>query len=465
MKRPKPPAATLRKAAALLALLCLTSLAAGPAAAQSVLRDAETEALLTDMARPLFQAAGLAPASAKVVLIQDSSINAFVAGGQIVYIHSGLIDAADTANEVQGVIAHEIGHIVGGHAVMQGDGGYTNISILSLLLGAAAMAAGSPEAGTGILMAGQRAAIGKYLAFSRVQESSADAAGVRFLNTAGITGKGMLSFFDKLTALQHRAGFYSTNPEMDPFAQTHPMSADRVETLKGDLQSAPSWGKPLNPDLERRFKRVQAKLRGYVNDPKTTLRLYPPSDQSAPAHYARAYAYHKSGYPEQASAETEALVKLAPNDPYFLELEGQIMLESGRPVDALVPLRKATEETSYQPLIAATFGHALLATEDPAQLPEAEKVLRQAVARDRENPFAWYQLGTVYERKGDTPHTALATAERAHLMGDARTALFSARTAMAGLPPGSVDWIRAQDIQMVSQNAVEEDKKGRRRLK
>lgn len=430
-----------------------------PAAAQSILRDAETEALLGDMAKPLFIAAGLSPANAKVVLINDSSINAFVAGGQVVYVHSGLIDAASTANEVQGVVAHEIGHIVGGHAVFQNDGGYTNISILSLLLGVAAMAAGSGEAGTGILMAGQRAAIGKYLAFSRVQESSADAAGAKFLNSAGISGRGMLSFFDKLTAQMHRYGYYSTNPEVDPFAQTHPMSQDRVESLKADLMNAPSWKKPLDQDLEARFKRVQAKLRGYVNDPKDTLAKYPLSDNSVDAHYARAYAYHKSGYPEQAAAETEALVKIAPKDPYFLELEGQIMLESGNPTGALVPLREATALSGNQPLIASTLGHALLATEDKANLDEAERVLKTAVARDNDNPFAWMNLGTVYDRKGDEPRTALATAERAHLMGDVGTALMSSRAAMAALPQGSPDWVRAQDINMVSQTAWDEIRK------
>ncbi|MET0310079.1 MAG: M48 family metalloprotease [Sphingomonas sp.] len=454
----------LKHVAAMLALLCLSSFAARPAAAQSVLRDAETEALLADMAGPLFKAAGLSPANAKVVLINDNSINAFVAGGQIVYVHSGLIDAADTANEVQGVIAHEIGHIVGGHAVFQSDGGYTNVSILSLLLGVAAMAAGSPEAGTGILMAGQRAAIGKYLAFSRVQESSADAAGTKFLNSAGITGKGMLSFFDKLTAQMHRYGYYTTDPEVDPFAQTHPMSPDRVQTLTADLQRSPAWNAPLNKDLEARFKRVQAKLRGYVNEPEVTLRIYPKTDNSVPAHYARAYAYHKSGYPEQAAAETMALVKAAPEDPYFLELEGQILLESGKPAEALAPLREATVRSNNQPLIATTFGHALIATEDKANLDEAERILRQAIARDDENPFAWFNLGTVYERKGDEPRTALATAERANLMGDVRTALVSARGAMAGLPQGSSDWIRAQDIMMVSQTAWDEQKrKGRDR--
>ncbi len=448
--------------AALLALLCLSCFAARPAMAQSILRDAETESLLADMSRPIIIAAGLSPANVRVVLINDPSINAFVAGGQIVYLHSGLIDAADSANEVQGVIAHEIGHIVGGHAVFQNDGGYTNISILSLLLGAAAMAAGAGEAGTGLLMMGQRAAIGKYLAFSRVQESAADAAGVRFINGAGISGKGMLSFFDKLTAQMHRYGYYSSNPEVDPFAQTHPMSADRVQNLKADLQTAPSWGKPIDSKIEQRFKRVQAKLRGYVAEPETTLRRYPAADQSAPAHYARAYAYHKSGYPDQAAAETAALVKTAPDDPYFLELEGQILLESGKPAEAIAPLREATRRSNNQPLIAATFGHALLATEDKANLVEAETVLRTAVARDKENPFAWMQLGTVYERKGDEPRTALATAERAHLMGDMRTALVSARSAMANLPQGSADWVRAQDISMVAQNAMDEEKRKRR---
>lgn len=454
--------ARIHRLATLLAMLCLASFAARPAMAQSVLRDAETEALLADMAKPLFTAAGLNPANGKVVLIGDPSINAFVAGGQIVYVNAGLIDAADNANQVQGVVAHEIGHIVGGHAVFQRDGGYGNISILSLLLGAAAMAAGSAEAGTGILMAGQRAAIGKYLAYSRVQESSADAAGVRFLNTAGITGKGMLGFFEKLTQEMHRYGYYSTDPEVDPFAQTHPMSQDRVQTLKADLEGSPNWTKPLDSDLERRFKRVQAKLRGYTNDPKKTLRIYPKTDNSIPAHYARAYAYHQSGYPEQAAEETAALVKLAPNDPYFLELQGQILLESGQPQASLEPLRKATQLSNNSPLIASTFGHALVATEDKANLKEAEQVLRDSLTRDRDNPFAWINLGTVYDRKGDEPRTALATAERANLIGDARTAMVSARRAMGGLPQGSPEWIRAQDITMVSEQAMKDDKrKGR----
>jgi predicted Zn-dependent protease len=284
----------------------------------------------------------------------------------------------------------------------------------------------------------------------------------RFINGAGISGKGMLSFFDKLTAQMHRYGYYSTNPEVDPFAQTHPMSADRVQNLKADLQAAPSWGKPIDAKIEERFKRVQAKLRGYVSEPETTLRRYPATDQSAPAHYARAYAYHKSGYPDQAAAETAALVKTAPDDPYFLELEGQILLESGRPAEAIAPLREATRRSNNQPLIAATFGHACSRPRTRRTLPRPRACSARPSRATRKIRSHGCKLGTVYERKGDEPRTALATAERAHLMGDMRTALVSARSAMANLPQGSTDWVRAQDISMVALTAMDDEKKRRR---
>ncbi|PXA99629.1 peptidase M48 [Nostoc sp. 3335mG] len=454
----------LHAVAVAFAALCLFGMSIRPAAAQIMLRDAETEMMLNEAAAPIVKAAGLRPSDVRFVLIQDNSINAFVAGGQAVYLHTGLLDKADNINEVLGVIAHELGHVVGGHAVLQRDGGYGTVSLLSLALGLAAVAAGAPDAGMGILMAGQRAAIGRYLAFSRSQESSADAAGARFLTTAGISGKGMLEFFKKLQNMEFSYGYYSNNPEVDPFARSHPMSGERLRTLTDDLQKSPSWNKPTEPQLDIRFKRVQAKLRGYVNEPKATLQRYPTTDTSIYAHYARAYAYHRSGYPDQARAETMALVQAQPEDPFFLELEGQILLESGDPTGALVPLRKATEKTGFQPLIASTFGHALVATDDAANLAEAERVLRQALARDRENPYAWFQLGMVFERKGDEPRVALATAERASLTGDPGVAFMSARRAMGGLPTGSPDWVRAQDIMMVSQTALEEAKNGKRRL-
>jgi predicted Zn-dependent protease len=444
----------------LVAVAALTALAwAQPAQAQSILRDAETESLLADMTAPLITAAGLSPRDVKVVLVNDDSINAFVAGGQIVYVHSGTLQAAKTANEVQGVIAHELGHIAGGHVSLSGRGFQeaTGITLLSVVLGIAAMAAGAGEAGAGVLAAGQQAAMGKYLAFSRQQEASSDAAGAKYLNAAGISGKGYLNFFKTLQQMEYR---YGINRKVE-FMLDHPVSSERVATLTETMESAPAWGKPLNQEWEERFKRVQAKLDGYLLPPPQALQKYPESNQTIYAHYARAYAYHRGGYPQKADAEAAALVKAKPDDPYFLEIEGQILLEAGKPKEALTPLRAATDGSRNNPLIAATFGHALIATEDKSHYEEAKRVLRTAVARDDQNPFAWQQLGTVYELTGDTPRAALATAERASMMGDDRTAAMSARYAMGGIPQNTPDWIRAQDIAMTSQHALENDKRKR----
>ena len=434
-------------------------LAARPAAAQEILRDAETEALFAKMAKPIIEASGLSPDTVKVVLLQDDEINAFTAGGQTVYINSGLLEAADNINQVQGVFAHELGHVADGHVILADAGAKPalGIQILSMVLGAAAAAAGSGEAGAGIMAAGQRAALGRYLSFSRTQEATADATGAKFLTQAGISGKGMLDFFKKLYNEQYRYGY----TDVDPFLQSHPLSGDRINNLRHTLETAPAWNTPTDPALQEAFLRVKAKLKGYVDDPQRTLQAYPLSDQSVYAHYARAYAYHKGGYPDKARAEAAALVKSDPHDPYFLELEGQILLEGGDPKAAIAPLREATELTNYQPLISTTFGHALVATDDKAHYPEAIKVLKQAVVRDDDNPFAWYQLGTAYAASGDEARASLATAESAALRGDDRLAVLSARRAMAGIPANTPDWIRAQDIALTSQNAIDDEKHDR----
>ena len=445
----------------LVMVLLSTALLTRPAAAQSILRDAETEALLNDIARPIVIAAGLEPGNVQMILIQDKEINAFVAGGQAVYIHSGLIAAADNANEVQGVIAHEVGHITGGHIVRFSEGARaaTGISLLSLLLGAAVMAAGGGEAGMGILSAGQQAAMTKFLAFTRTQESSADAAGASFMKKAGISGRGSVSFFQKLRRQEYRLS--SSYADVDPYARTHPMSADRAAVMEAELKGDPAWNKPTDPALEARFQRVKAKLSGFVDDPKVTLANYPESNQSVPARYARAYAWHKAAYPDKAVAEVDKLMAVAPHDPYFLELKGQILLESGKPKEAIAPLREAVAGTRSAPLIASLLGHALIATEDPANLPEARTVLRNAVARDNDNPFAWYQLGIVYSQDGDIARAALATAERYALTDQPQLALTNAETAMRGIPQGTPDYVKAEDIALTSRQAIEDRKKRR----
>ncbi len=442
----------------ILAVLAALSLTAQPAAAQSILRDAETEALLQDMAAPLVEAAGLGKDNVEIVLIGDQSINAFVAGGQAVYIHSGLIEAADTAEEVQGVIAHEIGHITGGHVInSSGASEATGISILSMVLAAAAAAAGAGDAAMGVMMAGQRAAMGKYLAFSRMQESSADAAGAEFLSKAGVSGRGSLKFFKKLQNMEFRYGYNPTDE--DAFASTHPLSGDRITRLTEVYQADPAWTKPADPAIQARFELAKAKLAGYIDEPKKTLRNYPESDTSLPARYARAYAFHKEALVDKSLAETQALIAAQPDNPYFLELEGQVLLESGRPAEAIAPLRRATALTNNQPLIAATFGHALIATEDRSNYAEAQTVLKAAVARDRFNPFAWYQLGVIYAAEGDMPRARLASAEQQSMTGRFGEALRSAQAAEAGLEKGSPDWIRAQDIELQARGELERQKK------
>jgi predicted Zn-dependent protease len=438
--------------ARLLPLLAAALLPA-PALAQSVLRDAETEALFRDMAAPLVTAAQLDRKNVDIVLLNDPDVNAFVAGGQAVYLQSGLINAADNANEVQGVIAHELGHVVGGHAIdSRGMDAASRVSILSLLLGVAAAAAGSPDAAMGVLMAGQQAALGKFLAYTRGQEESADAAGAKFLAASGISGRGSLEFFHKLLNLENRYG-YTRNAD-DQFYSTHPMTDDRIAFLQDVYEKDPAWDHKTDPALEARFQRVKAKLYGYLAEPADTLKAYPEYLTSTPARYARAYAWHKDGFLDKAMAEADALLKDNPDDPYFLELKGQILLEAGKPNEALAPLRRATDLTNNQPLIATTFGHALIAADDAAtasggkgpHFAEAQRVLKAAVARDRDNPFAWYQLGIVYESEGDTPRARLASAEQQLLSGNMPAALRSAEAALAGLPRNSADWLRAQDI-------------------
>lgn len=438
-----------------LAMLLSGLVAVQPIAAQSILRDAETEQLLLDMAAPLIEASELEPGNVELVLINDGSINAFVAGGQAIYVHSGLLNEAGSANEVQGVLAHELGHITAGHAVRFNERTKVanNISILSLLLGVGAALAGAGEAAMGVIAAGQQAALGSFLSFNRDQEASTDLAGARYLSGAGISGQGMLKFFERLRNFEIRRGY--SQADEAAYARTHPLSGDRIETLRGLLEQDPAWNRPLDPDLEERFQRAKAKLYGYLAEPRRTLALFPPSNTSIPARYARAYAYHKDARVDLALAEADALLDEEPDNPYFLELKGQVLLESGRPQEALAPLRRATELTRAHPLIAGILGHALIATEKPDNFAEAENVLRASVQRDRYNPFAWYQLGVVYAARGDIPRARLASAEQQVMNRRYPEALQNAQAAEAYLPYGSADWIRAQDIALQARAELE----------
>lgn len=459
--RADPLTSLSRLLARALAMLAASTLAFQPVAAQSILRDAETEQFLIDLSAPLVEASELEAGNLDLVLINDGEINAFVAGGQMVFVHTGLLNAADTANEVQGVIAHEIGHITAGHVTRfeERTKAATGISILSLLIGVGAALAGAPDAGMAAMMAGQQAAMGSFLAFNRDQEAATDLAGARYLSGAGISGRGMLKFFERLRNNEIRRGFSQSREAA--YMRTHPLSGDRLQTLRGLLEEDPAWNAPDDAALQERFVRIRAKLYGYLAEPRRTLTYFPPSDTSIAARYARAYAYHKDAQMDKALAEAEALIQREPDNPYFLELKGQVLLESGRPAEALKPLKQATELTRNHPLIASIYGHALIATEDSRHHGEAERVLRAAVARDRYNPFAWYQLGVVYAERGDIPRAQLASAEQQVMNRRYPEALRSAQAAEAALPYGSPDWLRAQDISLQARGELERLQKRR----
>lgn len=445
-----------------LALVALLLLALPrPAAAQSILRDAETEAFFRDMSRPLIEAAGLDPRSVQLVLIGDPSINAFVTGGQNVFVHSGLIIAADNVNELQGVIAHELGHIAAGHNVRFGEGAgpASRISLLSLVGAALAVAAGAGEAGMAILGLGQTAAMGRFLAFTRDQESRTDQAGAIFLSKAGISGRGSIEFFRKLQGQEYRLGI----PQDSEYARTHPLSSTRINNLLAVYERDPAWNRPSDKALQARFERIKGKLVGFVEEPRIVMLRYPEGTNTAPALYARAYAWHRSGYPDQAMAEAARLVATAPNDPYFLELQGQILLESGKVEESLPVLRRAAAFAPNEPMILTLLGHALVTSEDAKLQAEAEPLLKKAATLDRDNPFTWYQLGVIYDRRGDKPRAALAAAERFSLEGNAMGAMMNARAAHDGLRPGTPDYIRADDIMLVAGDALEQQRKRKKR--
>jgi predicted Zn-dependent protease len=442
-----------------LLFVLIAAALASPVAAQSVLRDAETEAFFRDISKEMIIGAGLDPKNVQIILVGDPSINAFVTGGQNIFIHSGLIAAADNVNELQGVIAHEIGHIAGGHNVRfnEGVGPATNISLLSLVGAAALIAAGAGEAGLAVLGMGTAAAQGKFLSFTRDQESRADQAGAVYLSKAGLSGKGSIAFFQKLLGQEFRLAIRQENE----YARTHPLSGTRIANLENVYVHDPAWTRPPDSRLNARFLRIKGKLIGFVAEPARVLQLYPATDQGVPAHYARAYAWHRSAYAEQAGIEADALLRTAPDDPYFLELKGQILLENGKIADAVPVLRAAVARAPNEPLIMTLLGHALISTDDKADFVEAEPLLKKAIARDRENPFAWYQLGVIYDRKGDAPRAALAAAERYSLESNAKGAAANARVALAGLPKGSPDWIRAEDISLVAADELGNKKRRR----
>ena len=395
-------------------------------------------------ATPIFKAAGLDPTGVSVYIVSDNSLNAFVAGGQKLFINTGLLLKADTPEQVMGVMAHESGHIAGGHLSRVHDQlrNASAISILSTLAGVAAgVAAGRADVGAAAIMGGQNVAQRNFLAYSRTQESSADQAGVKFLTEAGISSRGMLNFMKKLEGQE----LLSTSSQ-DPYLRSHPLTMERVDFLANFVANSPLKDAKVSANLYERHARMRAKLYAFTNQLRNTLRAYPESDTSIAARYARAIAYFRDSQLEPSLKIIEGLIAEEPKNPYFEELKGQVLLEFGRAVDAVPPLKESVELSGGAPLIRLLLAHAMIETGDPSLLEDAKSNLIGVLSRERGNSSAWRFRAIVENRLGNEGEASLSQAEYSLLSGDRQAASYHAVQAERKLKKGTATWLRAQDI-------------------
>jgi predicted Zn-dependent protease len=458
-RSPQPPFRRGRsRAARLTALVTAVALAcasAWPAAAQDAkgpptLRDAEIEQLLRDYTRPILRTAGLERQNIQVVIINDRSFNAFVADGRRIFVNFGALLDAQTPNQIIGVLAHETGHLAGGHLAKlreQLAQAQTQM-IIAMLLGVGAMVAGAKsnssgasQIGAAAISAPQEAIRRNLLSYQRQQEENADRAGVKFLTATGQSAKGM---YDTFKRFADQTLFSSQGS--DPYLMSHPMPAERVAALEQIARSSPYWEKKDDPALQLRHDLMRAKISGFMDRPDTVARKYPSSNTSLPARYARAISTYRHGDLRMALAMIDDMVREQPNNPYFYELRGQALLEGGHPAEAIAPLRKAVQLSSNAPLIEMLLGQALIASDNKAYADEAIAILRSALTREPEAPIGYTQLAMAYGRKGNYAEADLASAQAAFLRGDNKTARELATRAKTRFAVGTPGWVKADDI-------------------
>jgi len=416
-----------------------------------LIRDAEIEQLLREYTAPILRAAGLAQQNVHIVIINERAFNAFVVDGKRIFVNVGALMDAKTPNEIIGVLAHETGHIAGGHLARLRDelANAQTAAIIAMLIGVGAAIASS-RAGSnsgagsigGAALTAPQSIIGRnLLSYVRAQEEQADKAGVKFLTMTGQSPKGMYETFKRFADKIEFQTKY-----IDPYLMTHPMPKERMEALAEVAKSSPYWDKKDPPELQARHDLMRAKLSGFLERPDTVARRYPASDTSLPARYARAISAYSYGDIRSAMPLIDALIQSHPNNPYFHEVKGQALLEGGHPAEAVGPLRRAAALAPNAVLIRILLGQALIATNQVKDADEAIPLLRTAVAREPEMADGYSQLAMAYGRKGDLAEADLAAAQAAFAIGDFRTARDLATRAKTRFPTGSPGWVRADDI-------------------
>ncbi|MEM7295997.1 MAG: M48 family metalloprotease [Pseudomonadota bacterium] len=431
--------AICRAFAALLALAL--TLVATVGQAVTLLRDPDIERGLTELARPILLAAGLSPSTTRIILIRDSSLNAFVLDSRAIYIHSGLVLRLDTAAQLQSVIAHEAAHIANNHFSrrLANLRNANRLTGLGIALAVAATAGGAPGGAAAGLAAGAAGSAQRnFFAHTREEEAAADQSGIRYLLAAGVPTKGAIELLDLFR------GQETLSPNRrDPYASTHPLTADRYRALAAFVTANP--GPATNNAVNAAwFARVKAKLSAFTRAPSWTLRRA--EGDSDLDIMARAIAYHRTPDVAKAIDEIAKLVTRRPGDPYYRELQGQILLESRRIGPAVQAYRTAVEVAPGNALILAGYGRALLAQNTPNSNREALRVLQDARARDARSGATLRDLGQAFARAGQVGMASLTAAERAALRGRLDDAALHAGRAATALPRGSTGWQRAQDI-------------------
>jgi predicted Zn-dependent protease len=448
-----------KKASKLTALTVAAALAVAPISVRAeegkgppVLRDAETEQLLRDYTRPILRTAGLEKQNIQIVIINESTFNAFVADGRRIFVNYGALMQSETPNQIIGVLAHETGHMAGGHLAKlreQLAQAQTQM-IIAMLLGAGALVAGArsnstngglTNAGAAMTSAPQEVIRRTLLSYQRQQEENADRAGVKFLTATGQSAKGMYETFKRFT----NDSLFAAHGA-DPYVQSHPMPAERVAALEEMARSSPYWDKKDDPALQARHDMMRAKISAFMERQDTVYRRYPLSNDSLAARYARAITTYLHGDLHSAVAQIDGLIQAQPNNPYFYELRGQALLEGGKPAEAIAPLRKAVQLSNNAPLIEMLLGQALVASNNKAYTDEAIAILRAAVGRETEAPLGYTQLAMAYGQKGDLAQADLASAQAAYLRGDNKTARDLASRAKTRFAVGTPGWVKADDI-------------------
>jgi predicted Zn-dependent protease len=367
-------------------------------------------------------------------------------------MNTGLILKTRNPNQLLGVVAHEAGHIKNRHVLRDGaQSAGMQPMLMTMALGALAIAAGAPDAGAVLLGNSQYFGTLSAIRYISYQEGEADNTAARALERAGESGKGLVDFFENF-----RSQEVFSDARRYPYFRTHPLSSDRIENLRRLVAEQPHYGHRDSPERMAEHALVLAKIHAFMDAPNATLRAYPATDTSVAARYARAIAWYRDGQTEKALSAVDVLLGEEPENPYYWELKGQILFEEGRAAEAVGAHQRSVDLKPDAPLLRVNLGHALLESNDPARLDQAVNELRRAAALEKDNTLAWRLLAQAYARQGKEGEARLASAEMYFAGGAEDQAAQFAMRARDMLPRGSAEWTRAMDIVFAS-GATQDD--------